>query len=453
MRKLSMKTLAVSAAFGLCVTFASCNQNVFADQVEENIQAMELNKDITVVNVSNGSYNKRNAYEFKLDQAGKVTFTFGFNTQTPAFLYEVQEDGTRKAIGTYNPTQYNYGLGLRLGSGKYCITTPYNEVGTLKVDYVVESTETNEQEKNDQAALANQINVNTAVTGNINDAGNHVSDASYVADVDYYKVVLDEYSMISVSLNSTANEKAVILNEQNKEVVSVENKGGDKSSKDVNVKPGTYYVKVSGDVSKEYQVTLNRKPIEESAESPKVTLKRASVNSIKLTWKKDSKATGYVIYKKNADGTLKKLKAVSTKTTSYTQKKLSLGKTHTYIVRAQFKFDGKTFEKHANEAKLKLSSKLPKPEFKLKSAKYMGTRAILVDVKKKTYADSATIYYKVGAKGKWKKLNSVKGKETGLYHFRLTKGKTYYYRLKSKGKVNGKTYYSEYSKVKKLKCK
>ena len=62
--------------------------------------------------------------------------------------------------------------------------------------------------------------------------------------------------------------------------------------------------------------------------------------AVTLSWKKVSGATSYVIYGNTCGKTMKKLKSVSAKKTSYTFKKLKKGKYYKYIVVAYKKVDG-----------------------------------------------------------------------------------------------------------------
>ena len=69
----------------------------------------------------------------------------------------------------------------------------------------------------------------------------------------------------------------------------------------------------------------------------KITLKAtAGKKKVKLTWKKNAKATGYVIYRATKNnGTYKKIKVIKTwKTSSFTDKKLKSGKKYYYKIRA-----------------------------------------------------------------------------------------------------------------------
>ncbi len=89
-------------------------------------------------------------------------------------------------------------------------------------------------------------------------------------------------------------------------------------------------------ISEKINVTVNPQKVK--------TLKQSSIteNSVSLSWSKITKATGYKLYKYNADK--KKWECISTTTkTSYTDKKVSMGNTAKYKVRAYTKTSSKTY--------------------------------------------------------------------------------------------------------------
>lgn len=69
--------------------------------------------------------------------------------------------------------------------------------------------------------------------------------------------------------------------------------------------------------------------------STPVLKKAKGVSSgIKIVWKKVKKADKYVIYRKKGNGSLKKVKEVSGKKKSWTDKNVAQGKKYTYAVKA-----------------------------------------------------------------------------------------------------------------------
>lgn len=75
--------------------------------------------------------------------------------------------------------------------------------------------------------------------------------------------------------------------------------------------------------------------------APKITAQVVSYNNVKISWKRVSGASGYVIYRSESkNGSYKQCKTVNAKTTSYTDKKLKTGKSWYYKV-AAYKKAGK----------------------------------------------------------------------------------------------------------------
>lgn len=101
----------------------------------------------------------------------------------------------------------------------------------------------------------------------------------------------------------------------------------------------TYYYKVKAVKGK---TTATSKVVSKKAAPAKVSPKASSTcSTIKISWKKLSGVTGYqVYYSTSKNGTYKRL--TSTKSTSYTQKKLKSGATRYYKVRA-YKKVGKSY--------------------------------------------------------------------------------------------------------------
>ncbi|WP_394924872.1 endo-alpha-N-acetylgalactosaminidase family protein [uncultured Robinsoniella sp.] len=66
---------------------------------------------------------------------------------------------------------------------------------------------------------------------------------------------------------------------------------------------------------------------------PVMSGKKISGTSVKLSWKKGTKADGFVVYMKTGKGGFTKIKTVSSETTSYTKKKLKKGKTYQFKIR------------------------------------------------------------------------------------------------------------------------
>ena len=74
--------------------------------------------------------------------------------------------------------------------------------------------------------------------------------------------------------------------------------------------------------------------------------------------------------------------------------------------------------------------------------------------KKVAGADGYEVYRSNAAKGKFKKIaTSNSGKSVSYTNKKLSKNKTYYYKVRAYKNVKGKKVYGEYSKVVKVKIK
>lgn len=118
----------------------------------------------------------------------------------------------------------------------------------------------------------------------------------------------------------------------------------DNSYVDKTVKTGkTYYYKIKSvkkQNSSEFSTIVTAKP---SLSKPAIKkISKKGKKSLKVSWKKVDGASKYQIYRSTKkNGKYKKVKILSSKTTSYTNKKLKKGKKYYYKVRAVVKVDGK----------------------------------------------------------------------------------------------------------------
>ena len=109
------------------------------------------------------------------------------------------------------------------------------------------------------------------------------------------------------------------------------------------------YQAISG--KNKYSAYSNAKSTYTLPATPKVTAKATSTSTIKVSWKKVSKAKGYVIYRKSGSSYKKVATVKSGSKTSYTVKKLSSDKKYTFVVRSYFKPNGKTVYSARSSAK------------------------------------------------------------------------------------------------------
>lgn len=152
-----------------------------------------------------------------------------------------------------------------------------------------------------------------------------------------------------------------------------------------------------------------------------VTKTVKSTRSVKLTWKKNKSAKGYVIYAKAGKGKYKKVTTVGKKTS----KTIKVNKDSSY------KFKVKPY---------KLTKKNKKKYFKAYAAKAkFGSKTVKVTFKNVTGSASYKVEMKAG-KAAYKTVKTTTKGGTITYTKKKAKvGTTYKFRLKGINKVNGKT--------------
>lgn len=179
-----------------------------------------------------------------------------------------------------------------------------------------------------------------------------------------------------------------------------------------------------------------------------VTLKKltaAGLTGAKLTWSKVKNADGYLIYRKTGSGSWKKIAAVKSTASSYTDSKLTAGKSYTYTVRAYKKVNGKVYKGDYDKKGLTINLVPETPVLK-KLSKASGS-SLKLTWGKAANADGYVIYRKVSASNKWEKVATIKKGSTVSYTDKnLKSGKTYTYTVRAYKTVNGKNIYSSYNK-------
>ena len=175
----------------------------------------------------------------------------------------------------------------------------------------------------------------------------------------------------------------------------------------------------------------------------------STTSSITLKWSKVSSVSGYEVYRATSkSGTYTKMK--TTTSTSYQNTSLSKTSTYYYKVRAYKTVNGKKY--YGKYSSVIASATTPStPTITVKSP---STRTIKVTWNKITGANGYEIYRKTGSSGTYSRIKTVTSGSTLSYtNSSLTKGKTYYYKVRAYKNVNGKKLYSSYSSVKSVKCK
>ena len=270
-----------------------------------------------------------------------------------------------------------------------------------------------------------------------------------VASVDEIVVAVGKTANFTVSgshtpLSASGENKAIATATISEQTITV--KGA---------KVGTYKLTVKAAANDVYEAAA----VKSKSGNDIVTIyvvpgKTASVTTanankgIKVTWKKVTGATGYVIKRQAGSGALTTVKTITSGSTlTYTDAKANTnGTKYTYRVYAQTKFsDGKT--KPSNLYVASVCYKVQQPA--IKSLTNSASKKMTVKWAKNAKANGYQIQYCLksnfsGAKSVSADKNSIVSKTIGG----LTKGKKYYVRLRTYKKVSGKYYYSTWSPTK-----
>lgn len=215
-----------------------------------------------------------------------------------------------------------------------------------------------------------------------------------------------------------------------------------------NVKCGTASVKVTGISKNGYS---GSETVQFKIRPAKVTPKVSNVkyNQQKVTWSKVTGATSYKVYFSKNNKTYKLVKTVKASASrSYTSKGLDAGNTYYYKVRAIRTSNGTTYWGIKGDA-AKLKTVLYKGE--ITYCKNTAPKTVTLKWTAVNGAHGYKIYRsKTGKSGSFELIKTAKYmnqyKNTGL-----TKGKTYYYKVKPYRKVNGKMVYGKISPASKVK--
>lgn len=167
--------------------------------------------------------------------------------------------------------------------------------------------------------------------------------------------------------------------------------------------------------------------------------------TIRVTWNKVSGANGYRVYrsaskdgKYTAIGSTAKNSAVT-----FLDKKAATGTTYYYKVRAYRNVNDKKVYGSSSTA-VKGKAILSVPALSVGST----SKTAVLEWSKVKGADGYQVYASASKNGKYIRIKATKG--TGMTEEKLATGKTRYYKVRAYRKVNGKTVYGSFSKVKKV---
>lgn len=190
-------------------------------------------------------------------------------------------------------------------------------------------------------------------------------------------------------------------------------------------------------VTATHTINVTPKKVTDLKATPKSTA------SIDLSWT-GTGATSYYIYRSaSKSGSYKKIDTTSS--TSYTDKGLTKGKKYYYKVVGYYTSNGATIKSdYSNVANASATAPAPAT---VKAAKAKSGSAKITWTKS-TGASGYEVYMASSKNGKYKNIKTVSSASTVSFtKSGLTKGRTYYFKVRAYVTVNGKKVYSPYTSV------
>ncbi len=176
----------------------------------------------------------------------------------------------------------------------------------------------------------------------------------------------------------------------------------------------------------------------------------AAYNKIKISWRTNSAASGYEVYrstKKNSGYT--KLADRQKNSNSYTNTGVKTGTRYYYKVRPYKRLAERTVYGDFSQP-IAATAKLNKTSVTLTSAK----KKVTLRWKRVAGANGYQIYRSTKKKQGYKRIKTIKRAKTTKYRSKkMKKGKRYYYKMRAYRNVGGKKVYSAYSNVKRIKVR
>ena len=214
-----------------------------------------------------------------------------------------------------------------------------------------------------------------------------------------------------------------------------------------NIDVGTATVVITGKGKNRGTVTKTFTIVKKPSVVKKLYQKACSISAITLTWTKVNGAEGYEVYRATSKKG-KYTKIASVTKTSYKNSKLKAGKTYYYKLRAY---------KTVNNAKVygdystvvAAGTQTSKPSLKVVAGKKKAT----LTWKKVSGADGYEVQMSTSKSGKYKKIKTVNAKTVKYTKSKLTKGKKYFFKIRTYRTLGSKKIYSSWSTVKSVKIK
>ena len=162
-----------------------------------------------------------------------------------------------------------------------------------------------------------------------------------------------------------------------------------------------------------------------------------------MSWGKVSGAQYYQVYRSTSKtGSYLYVATVSGSSSSYTNKRLTNGKTYYYKVRAYRVVNGtNVYSGYSGMVSAKPVLATPTG---IKASK-VSTTSTKISWSKVSEASGYEVFRASSSKGSYVKVGTVSGSTLSYTNKALKKGKTYYYKVRAYKTVSGKKIYSNYS--------
>ncbi len=398
-------------------------------------------------------------YKFVLTKEGKVSVNFRhpiLNDTRTYWRVELYNEQTEHLLQLdVRGTDANLTSGeLGLPAGTYYILiSPYYHNSyyhsaatyTFQVNYTASSYW--ESESNGGYGTADSIALNTQYSG----------ASQFDDDNDYYKFELSKAGDIKIDFkHKNLNDdncywKIKLYNLSTQTLAEIEANGAETAATSgmLSLQAGTYYIHVYPYYHNTATYTFS---VNSGYSTSKPTLKASAsaYNKIKLRWNRYSSADGYVVYRSTSKGGgYKAIKTITGKaTTSYTDTKVTPGKTYYYRIRPYKNISGKkSYGSYSSIVKVKAAP----PKAAISSVK-AGPKRVSVAWKKQTNISGYEVYMSTKKSGGYKKVKTISKSSTTRYvKTGLKKGKKYYFKVRAYKTVKGKKIYGEFSSIKAVK--
>lgn len=214
-----------------------------------------------------------------------------------------------------------------------------------------------------------------------------------------------------------------------------------------NTSIGTSTVTIKGKGNYTGTKTITFKIVPKTVTNTKIS--STSSSSIKLNWSKVSNASGYRIYRSTSkNGTYTKVKDITNNSTlTYTDSGLSSNKKYYYKIKSFKNVNGQKYYGYYSNI-ISSETKLSTPTIKLSTPK---SKSIKVSWNKISGSKGYEVYRATSKKGTYYKKSTTSN--LSYTNTGLTKGKTYYYKVRAYKIVNGNKVYSSFSSIKSISSK